>query len=84
MMLVDRPVWLVEYVGAVPSPVYVPNDFRQAHGNYTLDAWAARWFSRKIDAEAWMADPMVQINGVMMSCMPFGAPWQAVEHLFSD
>lgn len=83
-MITDRPIWLIEYVGAVPSPVYVPADYRQTHGNYTLDAWAARWFNRKIDAEAWMANPVVQGDGQLIRCAPYLEPWRAVQHRFSD
>lgn len=68
--------WLIEYEGAVPSPVYVPEVFE--HGCYTLDAWAAKRFETKAEAEQWMADPIFGSN----HCMPFSAPWHAVEHGF--
>lgn len=66
--------WLIEYVGAKPSPVYVPENFQETHGNFTLDAWAAHRFATKAEAEAWMVSP----NG----CMPYPEPWAATEHGF--
>ena len=66
--------WLIEYADAKPSPVYVPASFAQNHGNYTLDAWAARRFETKEQAEAWMHNP----DG----CVVFDEPWVAREHGF--
>jgi hypothetical protein len=66
--------WLIEYVGAKPSPVYVPEDFSQTRGNFTLDAWEALRFKTKAEAEEYMASP----NG----CMAYTEPWAAIEHGF--
>jgi hypothetical protein len=71
--------YLIEYEGAVPSPVYVPEDFASTRGTYTCDAWAAKRFATKVNAEAWAAKPIINRE----SCQPFGAPWHVVEHSFS-
>ncbi len=66
--------WLIEYVGAKPSPTYAPEDFTSTHGCYTLDAWAAKRFETKAEAEDWMTNP----NGMQ----PYHKPWAAVQHEF--
>ncbi len=73
--------YLIEYVGATPKPVYVPEDFVLTHGSYTLDAWAAKRFKTKEDAEAFMNSPMDCEKHIQ--CMPYGDPWVAVEHAFN-
>ena len=62
--------WLIEYIEAQPCPVYVPADFERTNGQYTLDAWAARRFDSKEQAEEYMAS------------VPYFAPWTAVQHGF--
>ena len=67
----DQPYWLVEYVGAVPCPVYARIS---ANGcGFTCDAWQALKFATKAGAEAWM---------IRSSRASFNAPWAAVEHVF--
>ena len=69
-----KEAWLIEYRGAVPCAVYVPDDYENTGGCYTCNAWQAKWFDTKEEAEAWMANPG--------TCVPFRAPWAAVGHSF--
>lgn len=69
--------WLIEYEGAVPAPVYVPQTFED--GCYTMNAWAAKRFQSKAEAERWMAKPIFNRED---SGQPFFAPWHATEHAF--
>ena len=64
-----KTTWLVEYIGAVPCPVYATYwDLP------TCDPWQAREFDTKEEAEAWMGRP---------NRVPYTKPWTAVEHGFS-
>lgn len=63
----DKTAWLVEYVGAVPCPVYATGT---AVG-FTCDANEAKQFETKEDAETWMVRPGI---------VAFEKPWAAVEH----
>lgn len=67
--------WLIEYEGAVPAPVYVPETF-QPRGCFTMDAWLAKRFQSKAEAELWMGNPKFGDD----FCTPFAWPWHAVEH----
>ena len=62
--------WLIEYVGAVPGPVYVPENYALTHGHYTMDPWEAKRFETKEQAEAW--DFRHDYN----------APWEVIGHSF--
>jgi hypothetical protein len=66
--------YLIEYMGAVPSPVYVPEIF--IHGCYTLDAWLAKRFKTQAEAEQWMDNPICGST----YCVPFDKPWIAIAH----
>ncbi len=70
--------YLIEHAFARPFPVYVPEDFESTHGNYTLDAWAARRFKTKEDAEKFMSHPVGLVAGAV-----YAEPWAAVEHAFN-
>jgi hypothetical protein len=63
----DKSLWLVEYVGAIPCPVYAGRE------GYTCDPWAALKFLSKADAEEWMQRP---------DTIPFKSPWTAIPHGF--
>ena len=65
----DKTAWLVEYVGAKPVPVYATG----TPTGFTCDAYAAKHFETKEEAEAWMVRPHV---------VPFELPWAAIEHGF--
>jgi hypothetical protein len=65
----DISVWLVEYKGAKPCPVYATDT-----GFPTCDPWQAKRFDTKEAAEAWMTRP--DVVGYM-------EPWAATSHGFS-
>jgi hypothetical protein len=65
----DISVWLVEYKGAKPCPVYATDA-----GFPTCDPWQAKRFDTKEAAEAWMTRP--DVVGYM-------EPWAATSHGFS-
>jgi hypothetical protein len=58
--------YLIEYTGAQPCPVYVP----EAAGYYTCDPWKARRFETREQANRYMDE-----NG-------YKGNWTAVEHGF--
>lgn len=62
--------WLIEYVGATPFPVYVPEVY--IDGCHTVNAFAARHFETKEAAQAHMIE-----HG-------YNFPWAAIEHGFSQ
>lgn len=60
--------WLVEYLGAVPCPVYAKEDLFP-----TCDPWEAKKFESQEAALKWMhRDGIVAYNH----------PWAAIEHVF--
>ena len=60
--------WLVEYVGAIPCPVYATG------GTFpTCNPWDAVGFDTEEKASAWMTR-----KGVI----PYLPPWKAVSHGF--
>lgn len=61
-------VWLVEYRGAVPCPVYATEQ-----GFPTCDPWKAKRFQSREAAEAWMHRPEI---------IGYEEPWHAAEHGF--
>lgn len=71
--MVAIPYWLIEYVGAVPVPVYVRTS--PANGvAFTCDPWHAMKFNAKEKAEEYMRQP---------GRVPFESPWAAIEHEFT-
>lgn len=64
----DFSVWLIEYTGTVPVPVYVP----AFHGGWlTCNPWAAKRFSTQKEAQDFMTEKNIT------------EPWKAIEHGFA-
>jgi hypothetical protein len=60
--------WLVEYVEAVPCPVYTTDDLWP-----TCDPWAAKRFETEEEAAAWMIRPGI---------VGYQYPWAPTHHGF--
>lgn len=67
MSIIEGTCWVVEYIGAVPVPVYAT-----VRCIPTTEVRFAMTFGAKEAAEAWMARKHA----------PYVAPWTAVEYKF--